>query len=268
MKRALAGRASVPFDVPEGHHLRRHRRRDRQARHAALPAGDQRGVPRRHRARRRSATCTARQEGQEGLDRQDGAGRSPIPPIPPIAPYNRSDEPGSLRRRRRRARARRAGGARHDRLDHRLDAAARRRQDARLRRRPDRRHDRRRLLRERRVREGARGDPEPPAPQLVHYELSRRLRAGDRPRSAADRWTSTSSRSSRRPSSTSSAPATSASISRGSRSEVGFRVHVVDDREKFANAERFPTAGGDRRRRHPGLARAHDAFRRTPTSSS
>src|SRR5919205_3435539 len=24
--------------------------------------------------------------------------------------------------------------------------------------------------------------------------------------------------------------------------EVGFRVHVVDDREKFANAERFPTA--------------------------
>src|SRR5437667_8460443 len=25
--------------------------------------------------------------------------------------------------------------------------------------------------------------------------------------------------------------------------EVGFRVHVVDDREKFANRERFPTAG-------------------------
>src|SRR5579864_3788014 len=24
--------------------------------------------------------------------------------------------------------------------------------------------------------------------------------------------------------------------------DVGFRVHVVDDREKFANAERFPTA--------------------------
>src|SRR6266480_2411274 len=24
--------------------------------------------------------------------------------------------------------------------------------------------------------------------------------------------------------------------------EVGFRVHVVDDREKFANAERFPSA--------------------------
>ena len=32
MKRALAGRASVPFDVPDGHQLRRHRRRDRQAR--------------------------------------------------------------------------------------------------------------------------------------------------------------------------------------------------------------------------------------------
>ncbi len=25
--------------------------------------------------------------------------------------------------------------------------------------------------------------------------------------------------------------------------EVGFRVHVIDDREKFANSERFPTAG-------------------------
>src|ERR1700680_5143396 len=24
--------------------------------------------------------------------------------------------------------------------------------------------------------------------------------------------------------------------------EVGFRVHIVDDREKFANTERFPTA--------------------------
>ena len=24
--------------------------------------------------------------------------------------------------------------------------------------------------------------------------------------------------------------------------EVGFRIHVVDDREKFANAERFPAA--------------------------
>ena len=48
--------------------------------------------------------------------------------------------------------------------------------------------------------------------------------------------------------------------------EVGFRVHVVDDREKFANRERFPDRRRDRRRRHPGLARAHADCRRTPTS--
>ena len=120
-------------------------------------------------------------------------------------------------------------------------AAARGCEDARLRRWPHRRDDRRRLLRERRVLEGARGDHEPPAAARA-LRAVRRLRAGDRARSAADRWTSTSSRSSRRPSSTSSAPATSASTSRGLAHEVGFRVHVVDDREKFANAERFPTA--------------------------
>ena len=38
MKRALAGHANVPFDVPAGHRLRRDRSRHRQARHAALPA--------------------------------------------------------------------------------------------------------------------------------------------------------------------------------------------------------------------------------------
>ena len=43
--------------------------------------------------------------------------------------------------------------------------------------------------------------------------------------------------------------------------EVGFRVHVVDDREKFANAERFPTAVEDRRRRHPGVDRARRSCR-------
>ena len=47
--------------------------------------------------------------------------------------------------------------------------------------------------------------------------------------------------------------------------DAGFRVHVVDDREKFANAERFPTRG-DRRRRHPGVARSARDSRRTPTS--
>ena len=47
--------------------------------------------------------------------------------------------------------------------------------------------------------------------------------------------------------------------------EVGFRVHVVDDREKFANRERFPDGGRGRRRRHPGVDRAQQHCRRTPT---
>ena len=50
--------------------------------------------------------------------------------------------------------------------------------------------------------------------------------------------------------------------------EVGFRVHVVDDREKFANRERFPDADEDRRRRHSRLDRRARRCRRTPTSSS
>ena len=37
---------------------------------------------------------------------------------------------------------------------------------------------------------------------------------------------------------------------------VGFRVHVIDDREKFSNAERFPDAVEGRRRRHPDVAGA------------
>ena len=49
--------------------------------------------------------------------------------------------------------------------------------------------------------------------------------------------------------------------------EVGFHVHVVDDREKFANRERFPARRRSRRRRHSGVARAHRC-RRTPTWSS
>ena len=103
------------------------------------------------------------------------------------------------------------------------------------------RHDRRRLLRERRVREGARGDRS--RARRSWCTTSSRTTSRRRPASsAADRWTSTSSRSSPRPSCTSSAPAMSASTSRGIAQEVGFRVHVADDREKFANAERFPTA--------------------------
>ena len=49
--------------------------------------------------------------------------------------------------------------------------------------------------------------------------------------------------------------------------DAGFRVHVVDDREKFANAERFPGAGR-RRRADPRVAAPRRAARHRPTSSS
>ena len=51
-----------------------------------------------------------------------------------------------------------------------------------------------------------------------------------------------------RPASTSSAPATSAGTSARIAADAGFRIHVVDDREKFANAERFPAPPRRRRR--------------------
>ena len=66
-----------------------------------------------------------------------------------------------------------------DRPRQRIDAAAHRREDAGLRRRPHRRHDRRRLLRERRARQGARGDRHRP-PALVQYDLNDDFVAGVR----------------------------------------------------------------------------------------
>ena len=78
-------------------------------------------------------------------------------------------------------------------------------------------------------------------PQLVHYELDDDF-AQETGLICGGQMTCTSSRSSRLPSSTSSAPGTSGFISRNLAHEVGFRVHVVDDREKFANRERFPHA--------------------------
>ena len=47
----------------------------------------------------------------------------------------------------------------------------------------------------------------------------------------------------------------------------GFRLHVLDDREKFASDERFPGARG-RRRRHSRLAGDGRRFPPTPSSSS
>ena len=49
--------------------------------------------------------------------------------------------------------------------------------------------------------------------------------------------------------------------------DVGFRVHVVDDREKFANTERFGPGIDVDRRRHPGLARRRTRCPPRPTRS-
>ncbi len=202
----------------------------------------QRSVHRRHRAARSGLRPPSLMAGwAEGLDAERAVLHLPSRPSRPSGPIITADEPRSLCRRRRRPRARRTGGARHHRVDHGLHAAARGREDARVRRRPDRRHHRRRLLRERRVRQGARGDPA--AARRSWSTTSSTTTSRRRPASsAAGRWTSTSSRSSRRPSSTSSAPATSGFHLARIAQEVGFRVHVADDREKFANVERFPTA--------------------------
>jgi xanthine dehydrogenase accessory factor len=77
---------------------------------------------------------------------------------------------------------------------------------------PGGRHHRRRLLRERRLLESARGDHVGP---LIARALraERRLRAGH----------------------------VGFQLARAA-SDAGFRIQVVDDREKFANAERFPGA--------------------------
>ena len=111
MRRALAGRASVPFDVPGRHQLRGHRPADRQAGHR--PSARKRS-PRRFSpapSRPRSATCT----GDRRVERSARSGRSEgsadatsptCPTRPSRARIISRDEPGSLRRRRRRARAR------------------------------------------------------------------------------------------------------------------------------------------------------------------
>ena len=52
MMRALAGRPNLPFEVPDGHRLRRHRQGHRQGGGRRLPADLPRGVHRRNRADR------------------------------------------------------------------------------------------------------------------------------------------------------------------------------------------------------------------------
>ena len=50
--------------------------------------------------------------------------------------------------------------------------------------------------------------------------------------------------------------------------DAGFRVHVVDDREKFANRERFPDAAEIVVDDIPDVARRAPRCRRRPTPSS
>ena len=63
MKNALAGRAGSSVRGAGRRQLRRDRSRHRQDRHADLPARDQRGVPRRHRAARQRASCIEFSDG-------------------------------------------------------------------------------------------------------------------------------------------------------------------------------------------------------------
>ena len=146
----------------------------------------------------------------------------------------------SCRRRppRSSAASRRAGD---DRPRQRLDAPAHRREDAGLRRRPDHRHDRRRLLRERRVL-ARRARRSRPASRRWSNTISTTTSRRRMDSSAADRWTSTSIRI---------APAPRLYVIGAGHvgqhlgriaADAGFRLHVVDDREKFANSERFPAA--------------------------
>ena len=147
----------------------------------------------------------------------------------------------------------------------RVDAAARRRQDARLRGRPHRRHDRRRVLRARRERQGARGDP-PGAAAARPLQPERRPGRRVRPDLRRRRWTSSSSRSSRPPISTSSAPATCRWSWRASRRRPASGCTWWTT----ARSSRTPTASRARRSSwttsRPGCSRPRS--RPAPSSSS
>ena len=98
MRSALAGRASVPFDVPDGIMLRRHRRR--------RPASSPRRTARRsfreaflagHRADASSASCIG---DCRSADRQVGQGgwtyRTALDALPPILPTCQPDQPAHV----------------------------------------------------------------------------------------------------------------------------------------------------------------------------
>ena len=102
-------------------------------------------------------------------------------------------------------------------------------------------HDWRRLLRERRARQGARGDP-PAAAAARPLHAERRPGRRVRPDLRRRRWRSTSSRSSPHPDLyLVGAGHVSVEVARVASADR-LPVHVVDDREKFANADRFPGA--------------------------
>ena len=142
--------------------------------------------------------------------------------------------------------------------------AAGRREDARLSGRPDGRHHRRRLLRERCVLEGSRGDHEPQAAAPA-LRAGRRLRAGngadlrraDERVHRADRTVAGAVRHRRRPCRISPGHDGAGRRLPGSR-----RRRPREVREPRALSER--RRGGDRR--YSRVARAQRSCRRTPTS--
>ena len=170
MKRALAGHASVrPSTCPHGIEFADIDADTGQLAHGPeLSPSDQRIVSSRAPSRRtssasdtlsRSGVTTSDTSVQPVLAFRRFRPAQPFPPLPSDALPRIIDTVNqevfaavadALDRGRGR-------GARDDRGDHRLDAAARRREDARLRRRTHRWHDRRRVLRERRLLQGARG---------------------------------------------------------------------------------------------------------------
>ena len=149
----------------------------------------------------------------------------------------------------------------------RIDAAAGGREDARLRRRPDGRHDRRRLLRERRAREGARGDRQRQAGARP-LRAERRLRAGVGPDlrrtdgrlHRSDRAGAAPLHRRRRPrrlaprAHCAPTPASASTSSTTARSSP--------------TPSAFPLADDDRRRATSRLAAPRRTARRRPTSSS
>ena len=257
MKTALAGRAERRLRGARRHQLRRDRPRHRQARAPRLPAGHQRGLPRR--APSRSSLRPAPLPVATDSRLRAAASR------PTIARH----EPRSLRcaRRRRSRAAKRRRWSRSSRPTARRRSASAPRCWSSPTAAPSARSA---AAATRTTRSGKAREAICDA-QAGHRALrpQRRLRARRTASSAAARWTcyieplEPSPRAlhhRRRP----------RRLAPGARSphEAGFRVHVIDDREKFANTERFPAPPRSSSSRFPTWLHRADIARRRPTSSS